>query len=154
MFGESEGKEHKSLYPSTVNYSTDLHAIGQYIQEGSHIIFETLIHFGDIEEDITVLFVEGNLDGLNYLVGYTLNQINVISKDGVALAHEEGGVPVLKLEFPVLDAYHIGYLMMFFMKVCVMSASLLEVNPFNQPRVEAYKGKMVELFNQPEFSVE
>lgn len=148
LFGESEGKEQKGLYPSTVNYSTDLHAIGQFIQEGSPIMFETLIHFGEIEEDIVVPFVEDDLDGLNYLEGRTLNQINATSKDGVALAHEEGGVPVLKLELPVLDAYHIGYLMMFFMKACVMSASLLEVNPFDQPGVEAYKRKMVDLLSQ------
>lgn len=154
LFGESEGKEHKGLYPSTVNYSTDLHAIGQFIQEGSPIMFETLIHFADIEADITVPYIRGDIDGLNYLAGRTLNQINAKSKDGVALAHEEGGVPVLKLELPVLDAYHIGYLMMFFMKACVISASLLEVNPFNQPGVEAYKRKMVELLKQPEFSIE
>lgn len=154
LFGESEGKERKGLYPSTVNYSTDLHAIGQFIQDGSPIMFETLIHFGDIEADITVPFIEGDLDRLNYLAGRTLNQINATSKDGVALAHEEGGVPVLKLELPVLDAYHIGYLMMFFMKACVMSPSLLEVNPFDQPGGEAYKHKMVELLKQPEFSIE
>ncbi|WP_274309209.1 glucose-6-phosphate isomerase [Solibacillus daqui] len=148
LFGESEGKEHKGLYPSTVNYSTDLHAIGQFIQEGSPIMFETLIHFSDIEEDIAVPYIEEDLDGLNYLAGHTLNQINATSKDGVALAHEEGGVPVMKLELPKLDAYHIGYLMMFFMKACVISASLLEVNPFDQPGVEAYKVKMVKLLQK------
>lgn len=150
LFGESEGKEHKGLYPSTVNYSTDLHAIGQFIQEGSRIMFETLIHFDEIEEDIMIPFNDSDIDDLNYLAGRSLNQINATSKDGVALAHEEGGVPVLKLELPKLDAYHLGYLMMFFMKACVISASLLEVNPFNQPGVEAYKKKMVELLKQCE----
>lgn len=148
LFGESEGKEHKGLYPSTVNYSTDLHAIGQFIQEGSRIMFETLIHFEKVEEDIDIPFCEEDLDGLNYLGGRSMNQINATSKDGVALAHEEGGVPVLKIELPKLDAYHVGYLMFFFMKACVISATLLEVNPFDQPGVEAYKRKMVGLLKE------
>lgn len=149
LFGESEGKQHKGLYPSTVNYSTDLHAIGQFIQDGSRIMFETLIHFKNIEEDIDIPFCLHDVDGLNYLAGRSLNQINATSKDGVALAHEEGGVPVLQIELQKLDEYHIGYLMMFFMHACVMSASLLEVNPFDQPGVEAYKKKMVELLKVP-----
>lgn len=149
LFGESEGKEHKGLYPSTVNYSTDLHAIGQFIQEGSRIMFETLIHFSEIEEDIEIPYVTDDVDGLNYLAGRTMNEVNATSKDGVALAHEEGGVPVIKIELAKLDAYHLGYLMMFFMKACVISASLLEVNPFDQPGVEAYKQKMVELLKKP-----
>lgn len=148
LFGESEGKEHKGLYPSTVNYSTDLHAIGQFIQEGSRIMFETLIHFENVEEDIDIPFCSEDLDGLNYLGGRSMNQINATSKDGVALAHEEGGVPVLKIELPKLDAYHVGYLMYFFMKACVISATLLEVNPFDQPGVEAYKRKMIELLKE------
>lgn len=153
LFGESEGKEHKGLYPSTVNYSTDLHAIGQFIQEGSRIMFETLIHFEEVEADIEIPFTLDDMDGLNYLAGRTMNSINATSKDGVALAHEEGGVPVLKIELPKLDAYHVGYLMYFFMKTCVISATLLEVNPFNQPGVEAYKQKMVELLKKDEVFV-
>lgn len=145
LFGESEGKEKKGLYPSTVNYSTDLHAIGQFIQEGNPIIFETLIHFVEIEDDIEIPYCEDDLDALNYLAGRSLNNINATSKDGVALAHEEGGVPVIKIVLPKLDAYHVGYLMMFFMKACVISAGLLQVNPFDQPGVEAYKHKMLEL---------
>ncbi|OXS77056.1 glucose-6-phosphate isomerase [Lysinibacillus sp. KCTC 33748] len=148
LFGESEGKENKGLYPSTVNYSTDLHAIGQFIQEGSRIMFETLIHFDNIEEDIEIPFAAENIDGLNYLAGRSMNDINATSKDGVALAHEEGGVPVIRIELPKLDAYHVGYLMMFFMKACVISANLLEVNPFDQPGVEAYKKKMLELLKE------
>lgn len=108
-------------------------------------MFETLIHFQEIEEDIEIPFDYKDQDGLNSLAGRSLNDINAISKDGVALAHEEGGVPVIQIELPNLDAYHIGYLMMFFMHACVMSASLLEVNPFDQPGVEAYKSKMVDL---------
>lgn len=148
LFGESEGKEHKGLYPSTVNYSTDLHAIGQFIQEGSRIMFETLIHFDCIEEDICIPYCPNDVDKLNYLAGRSMNDINATSKDGVALAHEEGGVPVIKLQLPTLDAYHVGYLMMFFMKSCVMSAQLIDVNPFNQPGVEAYKQEMLKLLKQ------
>ncbi|MGA3673619.1 glucose-6-phosphate isomerase [Lysinibacillus agricola] len=148
LFGESEGKEHKGLYPSTVNYSTDLHAIGQFIQDGSRIMFETLIHFEDIDGDVDIPFSLDDIDGLNYLSGHSMNDINAISKDGVALAHEAGGVPVIRIGLPKLDAYHVGYLMMFFMKACVFSASLLEVNPFDQPGVEAYKKKMLELLKR------
>lgn len=154
LFGESEGKEHKGLYPSTVNYSTDLHAIGQFIQEGSRIMFETLIHFEEVEEDIDIPFCVDDLDRLNYLGGRSMNQINATSKDGVALAHEAGGVPVLKIELPKLDAYHVGYLMYFFMKACVISATLLEVNPFDQPGVEAYKRKMIELLKEDVVNVD
>ncbi len=148
LFGESEGKEHKGLYPSTVTYSTDLHAIGQFIQDGSRILFETLIHFDEIEEDIEVPSMLNDMDGLNYLAGRSMNEVNATSKDGVVLAHEEGGVPVMKICIPKLDAYHVGYLMFFFMKACVISANLLEVNPFDQPGVEAYKKKMLELLKE------
>ncbi|TSI04290.1 glucose-6-phosphate isomerase [Lysinibacillus sp. BW-2-10] len=148
LFGESEGKEHKGLYPSTVNYSTDLHAIGQFIQEGSRIMFETLIHFEEVEADVEIPFTLDDCDGLNYLAGRSMNAINATSKDGVALAHEEGGVPVIKIVLPKLDAYHVGYLMYFFMKACVISATQFGVNPFDQPGVEAYKKKMVELLKE------
>lgn len=152
LFGESEGKEKKGLYPSTVNFSTDLHSIGQFIQEGSAILFETLLHFHEVEVDFAVPFDVRDEDGLNYLVGRTFNEINAISKQGTALAHAEGGVPVIQLELPKLDAYHLGYLIYFFMKACAMSASLLEVNPFDQPGVEAYKKKMIELLKEEKVS--
>lgn len=152
LFGESEGKEKKGLYPSTVNFSTDLHSIGQYIQDGSPILFETLLHFHEIECDHEVPFDDRDEDRLNYLVGRTFNEINAISKQGTALAHAEGGVPVIQLELPKLDAYHLGYLIYFFMKACAMSASLLEVNPFDQPGVEAYKKKMLELLQEEKVS--
>lgn len=148
LFGESEGKEKKGLYPSTVNFSTDLHAIGQFIQEGSPILFETLLHFKSIEPDFTVNFENRNEDCLNYLAGRTFNEINAISKQGTALAHAEGGVPVIQLELPKLDAFHLGYLFYFFMKACAISAYLLDVNPFDQPGVEAYKKKMLELLRE------
>ena len=145
LFGESEGKDRRGLYPSTVNFSTDLHSIGQFIQEGSPIMFETLLHFHEIEGDLHVPFDERDEDGLNYLSHRTFNEINAISKQGTAIAHAEGGVPVIQLELPKLDEYHLGYLIYFFMKACAMSACLLEVNPFDQPGVEAYKRKMLEL---------
>lgn len=148
LFGESEGKEQKGLYPSTVNFSTDLHAIGQFIQEGSPILFETLLHFHDIKGDLQVPFDDRDEDGLNYLSHRTFNEINAISKQGTALAHADGGVPVIQLELPKLDEYHLGYLTYFFMKACAMSACLLEVNPFDQPGVEAYKRKMLELLKE------
>ncbi len=152
LFGESEGKEKKGLYPSTVNFSTDLHSIGQFIQDGKPILFETLLHFHEIEGDLKVPFDSRNEDGLNYLSHRTFNEINAISKQGTALAHAEGGVPVIQLELPKLDAYHLGYLIYFFMKACAMSACLLEVNPFDQPGVEAYKRKMLELLQVGEMA--
>ncbi|MER2108656.1 MAG: glucose-6-phosphate isomerase [Solibacillus sp.] len=147
LFGESEGKDKKGLYPSTVNFSTDLHSIGQFIQDGSPILFETLLHFQTIEPDFIVSFDSRDEDGLNYLAGRTLNEINALSKQGTALAHAEGGVPVIQLELPRLDAFHLGYLIYFFMKACAISAYLLDVNPFDQPGVEAYKKKMLELLH-------
>ncbi|MBM7609080.1 glucose-6-phosphate isomerase [Lysinibacillus composti] len=148
LFGESEGKQKKGLFPTCVNYSTDLHSIGQFIQDGSPILFETLLHFHEIEGDFSVPFDTRNEDGLNYLSNRTFNEINAISKQGTALAHADGGVPVIQLELPKLDAYHLGYLIYFFMKACAMSACLLEVNPFDQPGVEAYKRKMLELLQE------
>ncbi|MDN4495151.1 glucose-6-phosphate isomerase [Ureibacillus aquaedulcis] len=147
LFGESEGKDQKGLFPATVNYSTDLHAIGQFIQEGSPILFETLLHFHEITDDHHVPNDHRNEDKLNYLSNHSFNHINATSKQGTALAHAEGGVPVIQLELDKLDAYHLGYLIYFFMKACAMSAYLLEVNPFDQPGVEAYKSKMLELLN-------
>ena len=138
LFGESEGKDKRGLYPTTVSFSTDLHAIGQFIQDGSPILFETLLHFHEITDDYRVPFEAHNEDQLNYLSERLFNEINAISKQGTALAHAEGGVPVIQLELAKLDAYHLGYLIYFFMKACAMSAYLLNVNPFDQPGVEAY----------------
>lgn len=150
LFGESEGKDQKGLFPATVNYSTDLHAIGQFIQDGSPILFETLLHFHEITDDYHVPYDSRNEDNLNYLSNRSFNNINATSKQGTALAHAEGGVPVIQLELEKLDAFHLGYLIYFFMKSCAMSAYLLEVNPFDQPGVEAYKRKMLELLNANE----
>lgn len=148
LFGESEGKDKKGLFPVSVNYSTDLHAIGQFVQDGSPILFETLLHFKEIIDDYKVPFDHQDEDHLNYLSNRSFNEINAISKDGTAIAHANGGVPVIQLELERLDAYHLGYLIYFFMKACAMSAYLLEVNPFDQPGVEAYKRKMLELLGE------
>ncbi|RHW39568.1 glucose-6-phosphate isomerase [Lysinibacillus yapensis] len=150
LFGESEGKDKKGLFPATVNFSTDLHAIGQFIQDGNPILFETLLHFHNIKDDYIVPFNERDEDNLNYLSNRSFNNINATSKQGTAIAHAEGGVPVIQLELERLDAYHLGYLIYFFMKACAISAYLLDVNPFDQPGVEAYKNKMLELLKQNE----
>ncbi|GLC87870.1 glucose-6-phosphate isomerase [Lysinibacillus piscis] len=148
LFGESEGKDHKGLYPATVNFSTDLHSIGQFIQEGSRVMFETVVHFNELTDDLAVPFDARDEDGLNYVSNRTFNEVNAICEEGTILAHAEGEVPVIQLALPTLDTYHLGYLLYFFMKACGMSASLLEVNPFNQPGVEAYKKKMQALLKE------
>ena len=145
LFGESEGKDKKGIFPSAVNYSTGLHSIGQFVQDGNPILFETLLHFKEISDDYIVPLDYRNEDQLNYLVNRSFNEINTISKQGTAIAHAAGGVPVIQLELDRLDAYHLGYLLYFFMKACAMSAYLLNVNPFNQPGVEAYKSKIMDL---------
>ncbi|MCH7321036.1 glucose-6-phosphate isomerase [Solibacillus sp. MA9] len=154
LFGESEGKDKKGLFPASVSYSTDLHAIGQFIQDGSPIVFETLLHFKEILFDYQVPFDDQNDDHLNYLANQSFNNINAISKQGTALAHADGGVPIIQLELERLDAYHLGYLIYFFMKACAMSAYLLQVNPFDQPGVEAYKKKMLQLLQIDNFKNE
>ena len=148
LFGESEGKEFKGLFPSAASYSTDLHSIGQFIQEGSPILFETILHFNQIEDNCLIPINEEDDDGLNYLTKRSFNEINKLTKDGVIAAHKEANIPVLQLQLERLDAYHIGYLFYFFMKACAISACLLNVNPFNQPGVENYKTKTAELLRK------
>ena len=148
LFGESEGKGKKGIFPASVSFSTDLHSVGQYIQDGRRFLFETLLHFEDVGDDQHIPYDTEDRDGLNYLVDRSLNDINAISKEGTALAHSEGGVPVLKIELAKLDEFHLGYLIYFFMKSCAMSAYLSGVNPFDQPGVEAYKSKMFELLGK------
>ena len=145
LFGESEGKEKKGLFPAAVSYSTDLHSMGQFIQDGSPIVFETFLHFKEISDDHQIPFDIRNEDCLNYISNRSFNEINAISKQGTAMAHADGGVPIIQLELERLDAYHLGYLLYFFMKASAMSAYLLQVNPFDQPGVEAYKNKMLQL---------
>jgi glucose-6-phosphate isomerase len=149
LFGESEGKEGKGLFPASVDFTADLHSMGQYIQEGERNIFETVI---SVNETITKLFIPAekeNLDGLNYLAGRRLNAVNKMAELGTILAHVDGSVPNIHIELPVLNEYYLGQLMYFFEKACGISGYLLDVNPFNQPGVEAYKKNMFALLEKP-----
>lgn len=150
LFGESEGKEGKGLYPSSGTFSTDLHSMGQFIQEGSPVLFETNIIVENPTYDVTVKEDKENLDGLNFLVGKNASYINQKAFEGTLAAHvEDGKVPNVVLKIEKLDAYNLGYLFFFFMKACAMSAYLLQINPFNQPGVEIYKKRMFKLLGKP-----
>ncbi len=142
LFAESEGKGNSGIFPSSVIYPTDLHSIGQYVQEGSRILFETILHIEETSTDIKIPFDKKNIDNLNYLTNKTLNDINLISKNSIMQAHFSGKVPIIDMKIKKLDEYHLGYLLYFFMKSCAMSAYLRNVNPFNQPGVEVYKNHM------------
>ena len=149
LFGESEGKEHKGLLPDSATFSTDLHSLGQFIQDGSPVMFETVLFVKNPMHKVTIPHDEANLDGLNYLEGKDLGFVNEKAFMGTLEAHEvTGGVPNVILEVDKLDEYNLGYLFYFFMKTCAMSAYLLEVNPFNQPGVEVYKKNMVHLLGK------
>lgn len=149
LYGESEGKEHKGIFPASVDFTTDLHSMGQWIQEGERSIFETVVSVK--EANHTVLFPtnEANLDGLNFLAGKRVDYVNKMAELGTMLAHVDGGVPNLKVEMPCLNEYYIGELLYFFEKACGISGYLLGVNPFNQPGVEAYKKNMFALLEKP-----
>lgn len=148
LFGESEGKDNKGIFPSTVDFSTDLHSMGQYIQEGQRILFETVINVEHSRRDITIEKLDVDLDELNYLAGKTLNFINHKATQGTILAHTDGNVPNLVINIPRLDEYNFGYLVYFFEKACAISGYLLGVNPFDQPGVEAYKRNMFALLGK------
>ena len=149
LFGESEGKDGKGIFPASANFTADLHSLGQYIQDGHRHIFETCISFGSYEKDIVLKEAEGDLDGLNYLSGKTIEYVNEKAAQGTLQAHVEGGVPNLKITLAKADAYHLGYLFYFFEKACALSGYVLAVNPFDQPGVEAYKKKMFQLLGKP-----
>lgn len=151
LFGESEGKDYKGIMPHSANFTTDLHSLGQYIQEGRRSLFETVIQVDTPLSDITIEADEDNLDKLNYLTGMTISEVNQRALEGTVLAHVDGGVPNLIVKIPKLDAYTYGYLTYFFMKACAISGYLLGVNPFDQPGVEAYKTNMFALLNKPGF---
>lgn len=149
LFGESEGKEHKGLLPASVSFSTDLHSLGQFIQDGSPILFETLIHIKKPNKKVVVPHDDENLDGLNYLEGKTLEFINEQALYGTLNAHEnDGNVNNIVITIDKLDAYNLGHLFYFFERACGMSAYLLDVNPFNQPGVEIYKKNMFHLLGK------
>ncbi|MDR4949113.1 glucose-6-phosphate isomerase [Neobacillus cucumis] len=151
LFGESEGKDQKGIYPSSANYSTDLHSLGQYVQEGRRDIFETIVKVDKPRHDLTIEAFENDLDGLNYLAGETVDFVNNKAFEGTMLAHTDGGVPNLIVTIPSMDEYSFGYLVYFFEKAVAMSGYLLGVNPFDQPGVEAYKVNMFALLGKPGF---
>ncbi len=149
LFGESEGKDHKGIYPSSVDFSTDLHSMGQWIQEGERTIYETVVSVETPSHELRVPNDEENLDGLNFLAGKRVDEVNKMAELGTQLAHVDGGVPNLRVSVPQLNEYYLGQLIYFFEKACGISGYLLEVNPFNQPGVEAYKKNMFALLNKP-----
>ncbi len=151
LFGESEGKDQKGIFPASANFSTDLHSMGQYVQEGRRDLFETVIKVDHPRHELTIEEEQNDLDGLNYLSGKTVDFVNDKAFEGTLLAHTDGGVPNLIVEIPAMDAYTFGYLAYFFEKACAMSGYLLGVNPFDQPGVEAYKVNMFALLGKPGF---
>lgn len=151
LFGESEGKDQKGIYPASANFSTDLHSLGQYIQDGLRHIFETVINIDQPRHDIIITRDKDNLDGLNFLAGKTLDFVNKRAFEGTLLAHTDGGVPNLIVNVPRINEHYFGQLVYFFEKACAISAYLLGVNPFNQPGVEGYKQNMFALLGKPGF---
>ena len=149
LFGESEGKDGKGLFPTGAEFTTDLHSLGQYIQEGRRILFETVLNIQNVKRDITINTDEDNLDNLNYLYGKKLSYVNKKAMEGTVQAHVDGGVPNIIIHIDELNENTIGQLIYFFEKACAMSAELLEVNPFNQPGVEKYKTNMFKLLKKP-----
>ena len=154
LFGESEGKNNKGLFPTGLLYTTDLHSMGQYMQQGQRIMFETFLSVKQSENICQVPFDENNLDKLNFIAGKTLKEINEKAELGTILAHQQGGVPTLKIEIETLDEQTIGELIYFFEFSCGLSAYMLEVNPFDQPGVESYKTNMFALLNKPGYEKE
>ena len=148
LFGESEGKEHKGLYPGSATFSTDLHSLGQFIQDGTPLLFETIINVKEPKLDVKIPHDDDDLDGLNYLEGKDLAFVNQKAFEGTLQAHEDGGVPCNVIYLDKLDAHSLGYLFYFFMRACAMSAYMLDINPFNQPGVEVYKKNMFHLLGK------
>ena len=154
LFGESEGKDNKGIFPAACGFTTDLHSMGQWIQEGERSIFETVISIEEPENKLLFPHDEENLDGLNFLEGKRIDDVNKMAELGTRLAHVDGGVPNIRISVPRLNAYYIGQLIYFFEIACGISGNLLQVNPFNQPGVEAYKKNMFALLNKPGYEAE
>ena len=149
LFGESEGKDQKGLMPTSCIFSTDLHSMGQFLQDGSRMMFETYVDIKNTREDFYIEPLEGNFDGLNFLADQNMSVVNRKAMEGTILAHNDGGVPIGVIEVDSLDAYNVGYLIYFFWKACAVSGYLLSVNPFDQPGVESYKKNMFALLGKP-----
>lgn len=154
LFGESEGKDKKGIMPAAVDLTTDLHSMGQYIQDGNRILMETVLNIENDDLKIIIEKENDDFDGLNYLAGKTIDEVNKKAMQGTILAHMDGGTPNIIINMPKLDEYSLGYLLYFFEKACAMSGYLLGVNPFNQPGVEAYKKNMFALLGKPGFEKE
>jgi len=154
LYGESEGKENKGIFPASVDFTTDLHSMGQWIQEGERIIFETVITVKEPNHTKIFPYSEENLDGLNFLAGKHVDEVNKMAELGTMIAHIDGGVPNLKIELPKLNEFYLGELIYFFEKACGISGYVLGVNPFDQPGVEAYKKNMFALLEKPGYEVE
>ena len=154
LYGESEGKDNKGIFPASVDFSTDLHSMGQYIQDGKRILFETVINVEKSRRSIEIQKEEVDLDGLNYLAGKTVDFVNQKALEGTLIAHTDGQVPNLLINIEALDEYNFGYLVYFFEKACAISGYLLGVNPFDQPGVEAYKKNMFALLGKPGYEKE
>lgn len=149
LYGESEGKDNKGIFPAAVDFSTDLHSMGQFIQEGSRIMFETVLNVEKVRKEISIEKADGDLDGLNFLSGKTIDFVNKQAFKGTLLAHNDGGVPNMVLNIPEMTPYYFGYMVYFFEKACAISGYILGVNPFDQPGVEAYKKNMFALLGKP-----
>ena len=149
LFGESEGKDQKGLMPTSCIFSTDLHSMGQFLQDGSRTMFETYVDIKNTREDFYIEPLEGNFDGLNFLANQNMSVVNRKAMEGTILAHNDGGVPIGVIEVDSLDAFNVGYLIYFFWKACAVSGYLLSVNPFDQPGVESYKKNMFALLGKP-----
>jgi glucose-6-phosphate isomerase len=151
LYGESEGKDGKGIFPAAVDLTTDLHSMGQYIQDGQRILFETIISVTSPSRTLTIPLEKDDSDQLNYLAGKRLSEVNHNAELGTTLAHNDGGVPIMTLTIPCLDDYYVGQLIYFFEIACAISGYILDVNPFDQPGVEAYKKNMFALLNKPGF---
>jgi len=151
LYGESEGKDNKGIFPAAVDFSTDLHSMGQYIQEGLRNIYETVINVEKARKEVVIEESAENIDGLNFLAGKTMDFVNKKAFQGTVLAHNDGGVPNIIVNIPELTPYYFGYLVYFFEKACAVSGYLNGVNPFDQPGVEAYKKNMFALLGKPGF---
>ena len=149
LYGESEGKEHKGIFPASVDFTTDLHSMGQWIQDGERTIFETVLSVGDQQHEVLIPSDKEDLDGLNYIAGKNVDYVNKMAELGTRLAHVDGGVPNLLITIPAVNERYLGQLIYFFEKACGVSGYMLGVNPFDQPGVEAYKKNMFALLEKP-----
>lgn len=154
LYGESEGKDQKGIFPAGASFSTDLHSLGQYIQDGLRMIFETVLYVEEPKTDIVMEADKDNIDGLNFLAGKTMDYVNKKAFEGTLLAHTDGGVPNMIIRLKALDEYTFGQLVYFFEKACGVSGYLLGVNPFNQPGVESYKKNMFALLGKPGYEAQ